>query len=192
VDWKALPVTRYQDRLAAMQAEFKLRVATMTAFSYAFATLGRETLSRVHASIDDPWYRSHFSFRPGETVKDPRHYQRQLEGVAVYCEKFLTWVSAMDDDSGQVQLVDHTKLLKAGTSDTGRVLDPKQFGAGIGSFLKGDAGRGLQFHHFLNELNELRLADASMSTPSKYVNLFYEAAYRFAQDNWRMARSTSS
>jgi hypothetical protein len=125
-------------------------------------------------------------------VKDPRHYTRQLEGIAVYCEKFLAWISAMDDESGQVQLVDHTKLLAPGTGDGRRPLDYRQYGASIGSFLKGDAGRGLGFHNFLNELNELRLNDASMTTPSRYVNLFYEAAYRFAQDNWRMARSTPS
>lgn len=190
VDWKALPVTRYQERLAAMQAEFKLRIAAMTAFSYAFATLGRETLAKPHADIPDPWYRSHFNFRPNETVKDPRHYARQLEAIAVYCEKFLGWVSALDDDSGQVQLVDNTKLLTPGADR--RILDYTQYGASIGSFLKGDAGRGLQFHHFLNTLNELSLDDASMSTPSRYVGLFYEAAYRFASDNWRMARSTPS
>jgi hypothetical protein len=192
VDWKALPVSRYQDALAPLQAELKLRIATMAVFSYAFATLGREILAQPHAGIRDPWYRSHFTFRPGETVKDPRHYQRQLEGVATYCEKFIAWISALDDESGNVQLVDGARLLAPGSTDGKRIVDYKQYGASIGALLKGDAGRGLQFHHFLNELNELKLDDASMSAPSRYVNLFYEAAYRFATDNWRMARSTPS
>jgi hypothetical protein len=121
-------------------------------------------------------------------VKDPRHYARDLEGLAVYCDKFIGWISAMDDESGQVQLVDHTKLLRG----DGGLLDYRQYGASIGSFLKSDAGRGLQFHHFLNELNALRLTNASMSAASRYVNLFYEAALRFASDNWRMTRATPS
>lgn len=192
VDWRALPVTRDAGRSEALQAEFKRRVAAMTVFGYAFNTLGMDLLSDAHAEPLPAWYRSHFAVNPRraeDLVRDPRQARPALEHVAEYNRSFLAWVAALDDggeEEGRVRLVDRSKLF-AGGAVGGELLNPRTHKATVGGVLKGEGGQGLTFDRVRAALDELRLARPTMPAASTYVNLFYEAALRFVDANWRLA-----
>ena len=191
VDWRALPVTRDSARVETLQAEFRRRVAAMTVFAYAFDTLGVDTLGEPNEKLLPAWYRSHFAFnprRPEDAARDPRRDRPALENVAAFNASFLAWAAALDDPDGRVRLVDRTKLFAAPTpGEPPRLLHPTANKAAVGGFLKQEPGAQLSFDQIRNDLDTIRLDRATMPAASKYVNLFYEAALRFVDKNWRTA-----
>ena len=195
VDWRALPVTRDAGRVEALQAEFKRRVAAMTVFAYAFNTLGLDMLTHADEKTLPPWYRDHFRLnprRPEDANKDPRRDRPALDNVAAYANSFLAWVSALDDEE-RVRLVDRTKLFAPAAPDApARLLSPDTHKPAVGALLRQEDGRRLDFDRIRNDLNTLKLDRADMPAASKYVNLFYEAALRFTDANWRAAGGGSA
>ena len=188
VDWRALPVTRDAGRVEALQAEFKRRIAALAVFAYAFDTLGLDTLGEATEKLLPAWYRSHFAVnprRPEDAARDPRRERPALENVAAFNRSFLTWVTALDDDEGRVKLVDRSKLFAPGAG--GHLLHPTEQKSAVGGFLKQEPGEQLSFDQIRNDLDAIRLDRANMPAASKYVNLFYEAALRFVDKNWRAA-----
>ena len=189
VDWRALPVTRDAARAEALQTEFERRIAAMTVFAYAFNTLGLDLLRDNTAEPLPAWYRSHFvvnARRPDELVRDPRQQRPALEHVAEFNRSFLAWVAALDDagdDEGRVRLVDRSKLFAGGT---GELLSPRTHKATVGGVLKGEPAQGLTFDRVRRELDAPWSPPPTMSATSRYVNLFYEAALRFVDANYRL------
>jgi hypothetical protein len=189
VDWRALPVTRDAGRLEALQTEFERRVAAMTVFAYTFNTLGTELLSDAYAEPLPAWYKSHFVLNP---KRAPRQARAALEHVAEFNRSFLAWVAALDDgddEEGRVRLVDRTRLFAGGgpaAGATSELVSPRTNKAAVGGVLKGVAGQGLTFDRVRTELDTLRVRRPGMPAASLYVNLFYEAALRFVDANYRL------
>lgn len=189
VDWRALPVTRDAGRVEALQAELRRRIAAMTVFAYAFDTLGLDTLGEPNEKLLPAWYRSHFTVnprRPEDAARDPRRERPALENVAAFNRSFLGWIAALDDADGRVRLVDRSKLFAPTTpGEPALLLHPTGHKAVVGGFLKQEPGDQLGFDQIRNDLDAIRLDRANMPAASKYVNLFYEAALRFVDKNWR-------
>ena len=191
VDWRALPVTRDAGRVEELQAEFRRRIAAMTVFAYAFNTLGRDTLGEPNEKLLPAWYRSHFTFnprRPEDAARDPRRERPALDNVAAYDASFLAWIAALDDAEGRVRLVDRGKLFgPTAPGATPTLLHPREHKADVGGLLKQEPNAQLNFDTIRNDLDAVRLNRATMPAASTYVNLFYEAALRFVDKNWRAA-----
>ena len=49
-----------------------------------------------------------------------------------------------------------------------------------------DPAKGQDFTAFLNVLNEINVGTDAMSPSDTFINLFYEAAQRFAEDNYAL------
>lgn len=186
VDWQALPVSRDVTQLDRKRAELKLKLATMTAFAYAFGTLGQEVRSERHEAVKDSWYNDHFKFSSAESsVQDPRQWASVLDDYQAYAHEFLLWITALDDDDGNTDLIDRRKLLREMADGTLELVPYQTSPASIGSFLKNHAGNA-DFNAFRGKLNELRIDRRSMTAPDKYVNLFYDASYEFCKANYRI------
>jgi len=194
VHWDELPVSRHPNGIKSRQDTLKRRLVTMTAFAYAFLDYGLPILEVPPEDISDPWHRDHFydtswvSFGRGTSV-DLRQQESKsaLKDVGQYAHQFLDWITALDEDDGSVQLVDHDKLIATRSDGEITLLDLDQYEYNLGSFLKeGSDEHG--FSAFLNELNALEISSKSMSPSDKFVNLFYEAAQRFCEENYEIAK----
>ncbi len=190
VAWDGLPVSRDADEVQARQDQLKRCLVTMTAFSYALLDYGLPLLETPAKEIDDPWHRDHFyvkSFFRQDTSKDPRQPESKaaLEAVGQYAMQFLAWITALDNES--VDLVDRRKLV-AHENGALHLLAHQQHPHSIGAFLK-ERSEDKKFNAFLNELNELKIESGSMTPSDKYVNLFYEAASRFSEGNYRITQA---
>jgi hypothetical protein len=187
VDWAGLPGTRDSSRLAQQQSNVKLALCAMTAFAYMMATEGAAVLNAKHEEVLDAWYKNNFRFnnrRAEDAALDPRqHRQREaIDAVAGFGEQFLEWISELDEESGDVRLIDRRRLfLDASALDDkqgARLLPPRENLAAIGEFVKGAPG-GPSFADFLEAMRAVRIESGAMSASNRWINLFYEAAQQF-------------
>jgi hypothetical protein len=185
VDWRALPATRHAERVAERENAVKLAMCTMTAFAYALATEGRAVLERPHDRVDDRWYRRNFAFslrRAEDAGRDPRqHAQRAaIAAVEEFGRDFLEWICALDEEGGEVRLVDRSKLFADARPDAAspHLLPPREHLSAIGEFVKGTR-QGRDFAAFLNLLGEVEIGAAEMPASNRWFNLFYEASMAF-------------
>ncbi|HEV7587969.1 MAG TPA: hypothetical protein VGO40_07535 [Longimicrobium sp.] len=187
VDWKALLTNRDANKVAERQNEVKLALCTMTAFAYMLATEGEAVLAAPHGEVLDAWYKSNFRLDPRraeDAGRNPREAKQRasIEMVEIFGRKFLAWIASLDEDSGEVRLIDRHKLF----ADTGepdengaaRLLAPREHEAVIGEFVKGTQ-RGKRLEDFLRILREVQVEASSMSPANRWINLFYEAAREF-------------
>lgn len=200
VDWAALPGTRDAARLAQEQNEVKLALCAMTAFAYAMATEGVDVLETPHDQVKDAWYRRNFTFnsrRPEDAGLDPRqHGQRAaIAAVTRFGEQFLQWISALDEETGDVRLVDRRRLFVDASAldeqEEPRLLPPREHLAAIGEFVKG-ARRGPDFAAFLDTMRDVRIESASMTPADRWINLFYEAAQSFCASGYNIPLAARS
>src|SRR5690606_27855120 len=102
-----------------------------------------------------------------------------LTAVKEYCERFLAWGAALDEGAdGPVALLNRSRLLAG--ADT---VDHEQERAAIGTFLR-EPSKELDFNHFKNLLDQPTALSDRLSPAGKYAGLFYEAARRFAEENY--------
>jgi hypothetical protein len=187
IDWTALPTSRNGEQVHRRQQELKLNLAAMTAFVYAFNTHGAEVLRQEHGAVLESWYRHHFKFRPRDPAdadKDPRTHRDVLDGVGRFGHQFIRWLCDLDDETERVRLIDRRKLVMENGAEV-ELYAPEQNQASIGSFLKDGSGNS-KFHDFKNELDRLRIEEAGMRAPDRYVSLFHRAAVQFARAGFRI------
>ena len=130
--WSDLPVSRDADKIKDKQMELKTQMTRMTVFAYSFLTYGQKILNAKHKEIQETWYRDNFVFSDRderEREKDPRHMNNKeaLDAFQSFLKNFIFWISALDDSSGKVELIDKTRLIK-GELEVGKeysLIDPE-------------------------------------------------------------------
>jgi hypothetical protein len=193
VKWNQLPFSRNTSLLKTKQINFKTAITNMTVLAYAFCTYGIKILNTPHNDIKDAWYRDHFKFKNNdekEKEKDPRNVK--IDGMENFLKKFLFWITAIEDDSLKVELIDR-KMIIDGFLDPSRPFDFKLTNPespvtknNIGNVLKKDQTKNLDFNSFKTRgLDEVRLTDAKVNEAySKLINIFYDATVRFNKLNY--------
>jgi hypothetical protein len=189
VDFQSLPVTRDEQKLAHDREAFRLVLSSMTIFSYALATYGKEVLAMPDA--DRPtWFRDdlHFGRRSGKqeehdmTLGDNR---AAVDLFAAFGRDFLQWVTQIADGNHRVQLVNASKLW----SDRGDLTDRNSLPNAIASLIAGPS-KQMPFSSFIDQLNGLRISNRGMRASDKYLNLFYESAVGYCEKNYGMTVMT--
>ncbi|MEJ7736776.1 MAG: hypothetical protein WKF97_05050 [Chitinophagaceae bacterium] len=195
--WSDLPVTREALKIREKQMELKSLVTRMTVFCYSFLTYGKRILAANHRELKEAWYVDYFKFNQRDEkdkLKDPRLGQSKeaLDDFETFANSFLFWISAMDDNSGMVELIDRKMLVK-GELDTGKkvsLIDPEQDNTktNIGYLLKSEgSNKGRDFNDFIaNGLNAVVLDKKITDASSKYLNIFYEAAIKYCKANYNV------
>jgi hypothetical protein len=190
VDWQSLPVSRAQADISALHSELMSRLTTFTAFSYAMCGYGKDKLALPDEDKELKilsWYQNNFAAarNPAAQAHNLRHGAQAdiLTVVSEYSRRFLEWISEMDE--ANVHLVDRRKLWEV---DLKTLMRWDQNQRAIGTFVKDKVGR-LDFSSFVTKLGEVSLADKNMLPAERWVNLFYDAAYRFCSANYQMDRT---
>ena len=117
IKWSDLPISRNPERIRQYQMQLKTSLTNFTVFAYTMLTYGRLILDSQHKSINESWYKDVFKFkekREKDKDKDPRqlHNKEVLDDYESFLNKFLFWISALDDNSGYVELIDKKMLLE--------------------------------------------------------------------------------
>lgn len=196
--WSDLPTSRVPAEIRPKQMELKTLIANMTVFAYSFLTLGKKVLASSHKEMNTTtWYRNYFTFNENDEkdkVKDPRKSPNKevLEDFEKFSNNFLFWVSAMDDNSGSVELIDK-KMLISGELEVGKpltLLNPENetTDANIGYLIKNEKSKGKNFNDFkANGLNAVELKDKRITeASSKFINIFYEGAVKYCKMNYNV------
>lgn len=185
VDWQSLPLSHDPAKVRARQDELKRRLVAMTAFSYTLVAFGYPLLGVPPDQVDYAWHQDHFYPKKGllrrDEARDPRRPEQKavLTAVNEYAARFLRWITALDESGdGAVALVNQGRLFSGKD-----VVDPEAHLAAVGTFLR-EPSKERDFNHFKNLLDQpARLSD-QLSPAAKYAGLFYEAARRFAEENY--------
>lgn len=194
VDWAALPVSRTPINISALQSELRLRLTTFTAFAYAMYGYAQDDVLKK-PNTDEVfklvrWYRTNFPFdarKPEAQTHDPRVGAQGdiLNAVAGYSRRFLEWISEMDEDN--VHLIDHRKIWAG--EDMTALASHQESPKAIGTFVKGHVGP-LEWATFVTMLGELDLSARNMKPAERFVNVFYDAAFRFCSSNYGLTGAT--
>ena len=204
VEWDDLPVSRDADAVPARQAEVKERMASFAAFAYAVLGYGVPTLDRPIDEVSDAWHADHFAPRNmigrRNKDKDPRQPadRQRIDAVAAYLARFVEWAATLDpvfesdETASHVKLFDGAQLMVQRDSDDDAVRVPNPEAVGkehaIGTLLRSKT-EGHDFTAFKNVL--LATDVVGQPTPSVenadvFVNLFYRAARRYAEGNYKL------
>ncbi|NNF57203.1 MAG: hypothetical protein HKN04_03090 [Rhodothermaceae bacterium] len=185
VGWQSLPLTHDAEQVTARRDLLKRRLVAMATFAYAFLEFGYPLLDTPPGDVDYAWHEDHFYPKKGvfrrDESRDPRQPEQKavLTAVKEYSERFLAWAAALDEGAdGPVALLNRSRLLNGG--DT---VDHEQELAAIGTFLR-ESSKELDFNHFKNLLDQPTTLSDRLSPAGKYAGLFYEAARRFAEENY--------
>ena len=191
VGWQSLPLAHDAEQVRPRQDLLKRRLVSMTAFAYSFLEFGYPLLATAPEDVDYAWHEEHFYPRKGvfrrDESRDPRQPEQKavLTAVKEYCERFLSWAAALDEGAdGPVALLNRSRLLNGG--DT---VDYEKELAAIGTFLR-EPSKELDFNHFRNLLDQPTTLSDRLSPAGKYAGLFYEAARRFAEENYAVTPAT--
>lgn len=197
LSWSDLPMSRNSDLVSSLQKQLKSAITTMTIFSWTFLTYGKFILDSNHKSIKQTWYKNYFKFkvnRESSKDKDPRRDENKdiLDLYSRYLKSFIFWITALDDGSGKIKLIDKSKIIENNKADSKELvlLDPMQEQSknNIGCIITGEASQEKDFSSFIDlgmnrvEINEKRITKAH----NKFVNLFYEGARFFAKENYNV------
>ena len=201
VKWSDLPVSRDPDKIRGKQRDLKSLLTYMTVFAYSYLTYGKRILEAPHSVVKaykETWYRENFDFSErdeNDKEKDPRQKDNKnvLEDYTSFLSNFLFWITAMDDNSAKVELIDKSMLLSE-DPEIGKAItlfnpENEVKKNTIGLLLKNEReNKGNDFNNFktrgLNAvtIRDKRIADAA----SKYLNIFYEGAKKYSELNYNV------
>lgn len=200
VDWSALPVSRDEDRLVELQNAVKHAIVTMAVFSYGFATYGVANFLAKPSSVLHTWYLDRFSNQPnakGKAYIDESTI-RDLNVVAAYAETFLKWLAQMDGEDERLALVRGDRLgvdlsgptpTFVGQRDTQDSRIPVLLKSGSNADDGDDdvTSRTTRSDDLASALSRERGDDPSASAAARYIDLFYRAASRFTESEFRIS-----
>lgn len=196
--WTDLPISRNPEKIREKQKELKTLVTSMTVFAYSYLTYGKRILDTPHKNILEHWYRKNFQFNERDErdkEKDPRQKQSKdiLDDFEKFLSNFIFWVTAMDDSSGRVELIDKSMLLST-DPEIGKPItlfnpETEVKKDTIGLLVKNERqNKGNDFNNFKVRgldsvvLQDKKVADAS----SKFLNIFYEGAKKYCELNYNV------
>ena len=196
VGWQDLPATRDAAAVGEQQGLLRRRLTPLAAFAYAFLDYGLPTLDEKPLDgVPDAWHDAHFYPKKflglgRDKTRDPREAKSReaLGYVADYLKRYLAWLAALDDGpDGVVRLADAERFF----DEKGRLRGHEASPYAIGGLLK-ERAQEKDFTAFLNVLNETHVGGDAMSSADTFVNLFYEAAQRFAEATYGLAPEPAS
>ncbi|MGI8546512.1 MAG: hypothetical protein ACR2M1_04140 [Gemmatimonadaceae bacterium] len=198
VDWRALPVSRDESKLVELQNAVKHAIVTMAVFSYGFATYGAANFETKPSSVLHAWYLDRFSNQPNARGKAyiDEATKVDLRVVAEYAQTFLKWLAQLDGEDGRLALVRGDRLgvdLSGATAAFVGKSDPQD--SRIPVLLKSgsDAGdddvtsRASKSDDLASALSKEGGDDPSASAAARYIDLFYRAASRFTESEFRIS-----
>lgn len=198
VGWSDLPVTRDPDKIRQKQMELKTLITNMTVFAFSFLTYGRKILATNHKDVKESWYRDYFRFNEKdeqEKIKDPRqkNSKEALDDFEKFLKNFIFWISALDDSSGKVELIDR-KMLISKEPEVGKepaLINPEgeTTRTHIGFLIKNEKeNKGRDFNDFkIRGLNAVDLKDKKITdASSKFLNIFYEGSVKYSKLNYNI------
>jgi hypothetical protein len=196
--WSDLPITRDSSKISQKQKELKTLVTYMTVFSFSFLTYGKRMLNANHKDIKETWYLDYFKFNDKdekEKIKDPRQKDSKeaLQDFEKFLKNFIFWISAIDDDSGKVELIDK-KMLVNKELEVGKEIslinsEGETTKSNIGYLIKNEKeNKGKDFNEFIKRgLNDVQFKDKKITdASSKFINIFYEAAIKYSKLNYNV------
>ena len=190
VGWQDLPTTREEGAVGERQGVLRRRLTTLAAFAYAVLDYGLPTLDEKPLDgVPDAWHDAHFYPKKcmglgRDKTRDPREARSReaLGYVGDYLQRYLTWLAGLDESAdGIVRLAEAERFMDKG----GDLLRHDAHPHAVGAIMR-DRNQEKDFTAFLNVLNETQVGTESMSPSDTFINLFYEAAQRFAEDNYAL------
>ena len=186
VDWQSLPVTRDEERLGPERDAFRLLMSSMSIFSYALATYGKEVLAQPEKERPS-WFRDdeHFGRRAGKQEEHDMSLAENSTAVDLFANfgrDFLQWLTQVADGNRRVHLVDASKIW----NERGDLNDRHRLPNAIASLITAPS-KQMDFNRFVEQMNEIHLSNRGMRASDKYLNLFYEGAVSYCESNYGMS-----
>ncbi|MEP6947991.1 MAG: hypothetical protein ABI863_01890 [Ginsengibacter sp.] len=195
VNWSSFPYTRNEKDITSIHEDFKRKITTMTVFCYVLVTYGKSITSPENDSknkdeFKQPWYEN-FNHNKSDPTLNLRTSKNKelLDKYIDFAEEYLDWIINISDYEN-VDLVDKTKLSEGNrkwknpvnNSLIGEIL--KENSRKIGwTDVKGGGG----FIQALNDDNinkNINRNAKNMLASNRLMTLFYEAAEKFAKNNY--------